>query len=175
MPLTTLKTDAPRAPTVDLRRATHRAIKAVTEAIEGFRFNSAVARLYEFVGALRSCAPEASPSTVRREALSALARLIAPFAPHLAEECWVRLGEQGLVAQAPWPGYDPALIEDEEKILPVQINGKRRGEVRAPAGATSEEVERLVLENPEITRRLDGLTVRKVIVVTDRIVNLVAG
>jgi leucyl-tRNA synthetase len=168
-------TKAPRAPSDDLRRATHRAVKAVTEAIEGFRFNSAVARLHEFVGVLRSCAPELSVSAVRREALSALARLMAPFAPHLAEECWARLGEQGLVAQAPWPGYDPALIEDEEKILPVQINGKRRGEVRAPAGATSEEVERLVLENPEITRRLNGLTVRKVIVVTDRIVNLVAG
>jgi leucyl-tRNA synthetase len=161
---------APASP--DLHRATHRAVKAVTEAIESFRFNSAVARIYEFVNALKG---DGVGGPVRREALSALARLVAPFAPHLAEECWSRLGETGLLAQAPWPVYDPALTEDEERTLPVQINGKRRGEVRAPAGATQAEVEKLVFNDPEITRRLDGLTIRKVIVVQDRIVNLVAG
>jgi len=113
--------------------------------------------------------------SARAEALNALARLVAPFAPHLAEECWRRLGEQGLVAVAPWPVYDPSLTEDEEKILPVQIDGKRRGEVRAPAGASEEKVRELVLADPEIARRLEGLTVRKLIVVKDRIVNLVTG
>jgi leucyl-tRNA synthetase len=155
-----------------LRRAAHRTIKAVTEALEGFRFNSAIARIYEMVGTLR-----ASPAAgeARREALAALARLVAPFAPHLAEECWQRLGEQGLVAAAPWPAYDPALAEDDEKILPVQIDGKRRGEVRAPTGASDEAVRALVLADPEIARRLEGVTVRKLIVVKDRIVNLVTG
>jgi len=170
--------DADEAPAFDaastalLRKATHHAIKAVTDAIEGFRFNSAVARLYEFVSAVRTHPAEPA---ARREALSALARLIAPYAPHLAEECWSRLGETGMVAQAPWPVYDPALAEDEEKILPVQINGKRRGEIRAPAGASEAEVQKILFNDPEIARRLDGLTIRKVIVVKDRIVNLVAG
>ncbi|MGA0603673.1 leucine--tRNA ligase [Caulobacter sp. KR2-114] len=161
-----------------LRKATHRTVKAVTEAIDGFRFNSAVARLYEFVNAFKglpTSGASAEGLAARREALSALARLIAPYAPHLAEECWARLGEAGMVATADWPVFDPALTEDDEKVLPVQINGKRRGEVRAPAGASEAEVEKLVLADPEIAQRLEGLTIRKVIVVKDRIVNLVAG
>ena len=160
-----------------LRRLTHRAIKSVTEGMEGFRFNSAIARIYELVSALRSAGIDGGPQFIeaRREALRALAGLVAPFAPHLAEECWQRLGEEGLVAAAPWPTYDPALAENEEKILPVQIDGKRRGEVRAPAGASEATVRELVLADPEISRRLEGVTVRKLIVVQDRIVNLVTG
>ncbi|MGH6956684.1 MAG: class I tRNA ligase family protein, partial [Caulobacteraceae bacterium] len=156
---------------VELRRVVHRAIKAVTEAIETWRFNSAIARLHEFVGALKQ---HPGGGAARREALSALARLVAPFAPHLAEECWARLGETGLVAAQPWPSYDPTLAEDEARVLPVQINGKRRGEVRARAGASEAEVEKIVLDDPEIARRLEGLSIRRVIVVKDRIVNIVA-
>jgi leucyl-tRNA synthetase len=155
----------------ELRKATHRAVKAVTDAIEGWRFNSAIARLHEFVGVVRRY-PEGGPA--RREALSALARLIAPFAPHLAEECWRRLDEPGLVALSAWPTFDPAIAEDDERVLPVQINGKRRGEIRAGAGASEAEVEKLVLDDPEIARRLEGLSIRRVIVVKDRIVNIVA-
>ena len=155
----------------ELRKATHRAIKTVTDAIEGWRFNSAIARLHSFVGVVRRF-PEGG--LARREALSALARLIAPYAPHLAEECWQRLGEPGLVATAPWPDYDLALAEDDERVLPVQINGKRRGEIRANAGASEAEVEKIVLDDPEIARRLEGLSIRRVIVVKDRIVNIVA-
>jgi leucyl-tRNA synthetase len=159
-----------------LSRVAHRAIKAVTEAIEGFRFNSAVARLHEFSAAVRAARIEDSASPdVRREALSTLARLIAPFAPHLAEACWERLGKSGLLVDAPWPEWDAIFTEDEVNVLPVQINGKRRAEIRAPAGASADEVERLVLENSEVRSRLEGLTVRKVIVVPGRIVNLVAG
>ena len=160
--------------TLALRRATHKAINAVTETIEGFRFNSSVARLYEFVAAVRAARSTSCSQDSRREALSALARLVGPFAPHLAEECWLKLGETTLLASTPWPVWDPALTEDDEQVLPVQINGKRRGEVRAPRGATSAQVETLVFENEEIVKRLEGLTVRKVIVVTDRIVNVVA-
>jgi leucyl-tRNA synthetase len=161
---------------VALRRATHRTIKAVTDALEGFRFNSAIARIYELVGALRAAPSDgAAMAGARAEALSALARIVAPFAPHLAEECWGRLGAEGLVAATPWPAYDPALAEDDEKILPVQINGKRRGEVRAPTGASEERVREIVLADPEIARRLEGVTVRKLIVIKDRIVNLVTG
>jgi leucyl-tRNA synthetase len=161
----------------EFRRATHRAIKAVTEAVEDFRFNSAIARLHEFVKVVagaRAPAEDAVRSPARREALSALARLVAPFAPHLAEASWERLGESGLVAASDWPVFDAALAEDEERILPVQINGKRRGEIRAGVGASAEEVEKIVLDDPEIARRLEGLSIRRVIVVKDRIVNIVA-
>jgi len=160
-----------------LRRATHKLVKQVTEAIETFRFNSGIARLYEFLNVLKANpAQGASPAllAVRAEALSAFARLIAPFVPHLAEECWVRIAGEGMVVEAPWPTFDPALTEDTVKVLPVQVNGKRRGEITAPAGAEPAEVEKIVLDDPEIARRLEGLSIRKVIVVKDRIVNIVA-
>jgi len=160
-----------------LRRATHKTVKAVTDAIEGWRFNSAIARMHTFVrvvAAAKAPASDTPRAQARHEALLALSRLIAPFAPHLAEECWQRAGETGLVASAPWPAYDPALAEDEERVLPVQINGKRRGEIRAGAGASEAEVEKIVLDDPEIARRLEGLSIRRVIVVKDRIVNIVA-
>src|SRR5207302_7952089 len=98
-----------------LRVATHNLVKAMTEAIETFRFNSGIARLYEFLNLLKAHpANGASPAVLaaRREALSAFARLIAPFTPHLAEECWARVGGAGMVAMAPWPDFDPALTED---------------------------------------------------------------
>ncbi len=162
------------AASLALRRATHKAIKSVTEAIEGFRFNSAVARLYEFVAIVRNARASTVTPEVRREALAALARLVAPFAPHLAEECWRRLGEGGMIVHAAWPVWDANLVADEERILPVQINGKRRGEIRAPSGATAADVEALLFADPEIAKKLEGLTIRKVIVVPDRIVNVVA-
>ncbi|MGH6909401.1 MAG: leucine--tRNA ligase, partial [Phenylobacterium sp.] len=160
-----------------VRRATHKLIKQVTEAIESFRFNSGIARLYEFLNLLKANpAKGATPAVLaaRQEALSAFARLIAPFTPHLAEECWTRVGGKGMVVEAAWPEFDPALTEDAVRILPVQVNGKRRGEISAPAGAEPAEVEKIVLDDPEIARRLEGLTIRKVIVVKDRIVNIVA-
>jgi leucyl-tRNA synthetase len=163
---------------IELRRATHKLIKAVTEGIEGFRFNSSVARLYEFLNRLKAApADGASPAVLgaRREALSVLARLISPFTPHLAEACWERLGGEGMVVNAPWPVFDPALTADDEVVLPVQINGKRRGEIRVAVGAADADVQNIVLADEAVRRHLDGLTVRKVIVVKDRIVNIVAG
>jgi leucyl-tRNA synthetase len=165
------------AAAVELVRATHRLIASVTDAIEGFRFNSGVARLYEFLNALRAAPVEtASPAVLaaRRQALSALARLIAPFTPHLAESCWERLGEAGMVVDAPWPDFDPALAAVDERVLPVQINGKRRGEIRTAAGAQTADIEKIALADAGVQRHLEGLTVRKVIVVQDRIVNIVA-
>jgi leucyl-tRNA synthetase len=160
-----------------LRRATHKLVKQVTEAIDTFRFNSGIARLYEFLNLLKANpAAGATPAVqaARHEALSAFSRLIAPFTPHLAEECWARVGGQGMVVMAPWPTFDAALTEDAVRVLPVQVNGKRRGEISAPAGASAADVEKIVLDDPEIARRLEGLTIRKVIVVPDRIVNIVA-
>jgi len=167
--------DDPKA--VGLRKVTHRMIKRLTESIEDFRFNSGIARLYEFLILLKTVPAEtASPAILqaRHEALSALARLIAPFTPHLAESCWERLGETGLVVSAPWPEFDPALASEDDRVLPVQINGKRRGEIRAPAGAEAADIEKIALADAGVQRHLVDLTVRKVIVVQDRIVNIVA-
>ena len=160
-----------------VRRATHKLLRQVPEAIDTFRVNSGIARLYEFLNLLKANpAAGGTPALLaaRREALSAFARLIAPFTPHLAEECWARVGGQGMVALADWPAFDAALTEDAVRVLPVQVNGKRRGEISAPAGASAADVEKIVLDDPEIARRLEGLTIRKVIVVQDRIVNIVA-
>ena len=160
-----------------LRRATHRLTRAVTEAIETFRFNSGIARLYEFLNLLKEHKAEGAEAAILAEravALSTFARLIAPFTPHLAEECWARIGGEGMVVFAPWPAFDEALTREAELTLPVQVNGKRRWEIRAPAGAEPADVEKMVLDDPETARRLEGLTIRKVIVVKDRIVNIVA-
>ncbi|MBU2095592.1 MAG: leucine--tRNA ligase [Alphaproteobacteria bacterium] len=164
-------------PDSELRRATHKLVKQVTEAIDTFRFNAGIARLYEFLNLLKANpVAGASPAVLaaRQEALSAFARLIAPFTPHLAEACWERIGGAGMVVQAEWPAFDPALTEDAVKILPVQVNGKRRGEITAPAGAEQAEVEAILKADPDIAQRLEGLTIRKIIVVKDRIVNIVA-
>ncbi len=171
--------DAPPSgePDRDLQRATHKLVKQVTEAIDTFRFNSGIARLYEFLNVLKANPAKGASNAVliaRKEALSAFARLVAPFTPHLAEECWVRIGGTGMVVVAAWPTFDPVLTEDAVKILPVQVNGKRRGEISAPAGAEPADVEKIVMADPEIAQRLEGLTIRKIIVVKDRIVNIVA-
>jgi len=158
-----------------LIRETHKAIKAVSEGVEGFRFNSAIAKLYSFVATIRDT--DGAGGAARGEALSALARLIAPFTPHLAEEGWTRLGQAGMVVDAPWPVFDPALAADDEITLPIQISGKRRGEIVMAKGSDAKVVEDAALANPQVQAYLsaNGLSVKKVIVVPDRIVNLVAG
>lgn len=165
-----------------LRKSAHKLIGFVTDSIEGFRFNSGVARLYEFLNVLKAAPAvngEGAPASnavlaARAEALDILARLVAPFTPHLAEEAWTRLGREGMVVDAPWPKADPALAADDERVLPIQINGKRRGEIRVKAGAADDEVQKIALADPAVLAHLEGVTVRKVIVVKDRIVNIVA-
>ena len=158
-----------------LIRETHKTIKAVSEGVEGFRFNSAIAKLYAFVATIRNHDKASGPA--RHQALSAMARLIAPFTPHLAEECWTRLGEDGMVLDAPWPIHDPALAADDEVVLPIQISGKRRSEIAMSRGADVKDVEAAALANPAIQVYLsaNNVSVKKVIVVPDRIVNLVVG
>ncbi|HRJ64181.1 leucine--tRNA ligase [Brevundimonas sp. UBA2416] len=156
-----------------LIRETHKAIKAVSEGVSGFRFNSAIAKLYAFVAVVRDHGT--AGGAARRQALSALVRLVAPFTPHLAEECWTRLGEEGMVLDAPWPEFDPALAADDEVTLPIQVNGKRRGEIRVARGLEPAEVEAIVMADADVQARLEGQTVRKIVVVKDRIVNLVVG
>ena len=102
-----------------------------------------------------------------------LIQLIAPMMPHLAETCWEALGKPGLVADALWPEVDPTLLVDDSVTLPIQINGKRRGEIVVPKGLASDEVERRVLALEDIVRLFDSKTPKKIVIVPDRIVNVV--
>jgi leucyl-tRNA synthetase len=158
-----------------LRQLAHRAIQSVTDDIEHFRFNVAVARGYELVNAIAKLKGDGEGSVYARgEALRILTQLISPFMPHLAEECWERLGGEGFVATAPWPVADPELAARNTVTLPIQVNGKKRAEIEAPKGAPEADVREIALKHPAVAQFLEGQTVRKVIVVPDRIVNIVA-
>ena len=154
----------------ELKRRLHKTIAAVGEAIEGLQFNKAVAQLYELTSAIE----KAKLSATRHEAVRTLIQLVAPAAPHLAEECWATLGETGMVADAPWPSFDPALLVDEQVTLAVQVNGKLRDTLNAPRGLDRAAAEALALASDKVQRQLAGVAPRKVIVVPDRLVNIVA-
>ncbi|MCZ8368782.1 MAG: leucine--tRNA ligase [Porphyrobacter sp.] len=151
-----------------LDRKTHQTIAAVASDIEALGFNKAVARIYELTGAVEKAAPSAS----RSAAIRALVHLAAPMMPHLAEEAWSAMGE-GLIADAPWPAVDPALLVDDEVTIAIQHMGKLRDTVTAPKGASKEDLEALAMASANLQRSLDGAAVRKVIVVPDRLVNIV--
>jgi leucyl-tRNA synthetase len=153
-----------------LRRKLHRTVAAVGEAIDGLQFNKAIAQLYELTSAIE----KAKPSATRTEAIRALILLIAPMAPHLAEESWALLGEQGLIADAPWPSFDSALLIEDQVTLAVQVNGKLRDTLSAPRGLDRAAAEALALSSDKVQRQLNGSSPRKVIVVPDRLVNIVA-
>ncbi|HVY86868.1 MAG TPA: class I tRNA ligase family protein, partial [Caulobacterales bacterium] len=160
-----------------LRQLAHRTVKGISDDIEAFRFNVAVAKCYELVNAISKAKDtnNAALMFARGEALRLLAQLIAPFMPHLAEECWEKLGFEPFVASAPWPVADPALAATNVVTLPIQVNGKRRGEIEVAKGAPEAEVREKALADTAVAAFLAGQTVRKVIVVPDRIVNIVVG
>jgi leucyl-tRNA synthetase len=153
-----------------LKRKLHRTVAAVGDAIEALQFNKAVAQLYE----LTSTIEKSKPSATRAEAVRSLILLIAPMAPHVAEECWALLGEQGMIADAPWPSFDPALLVEDQVTLAVQVNGKLRDTLNAPRGLDRVAAEALALASEKVQRQLNGAPPRKVIVVPDRLVNIVA-
>ncbi|MGZ3248032.1 MAG: leucine--tRNA ligase, partial [Croceibacterium sp.] len=154
---------------VTLARKTHQAIAAVADDIEALAFNKAVARIYELASAI----DKAAPSADRNAAIRTVLLLAAPMMPHLAEEGWAALGEQGLVANAPWPEADTALLVEDEVTIAIQHKGKLRDTLTAPKGASKEALEALALGSEKVQRSLDGAEVRKVIVVPDRLVNIV--
>ena len=154
----------------ELLRTTHKMIDEVTKGIESFGFNAAIARIYTFVNALNRSKASAR---AKWSAMRVLAQLMSPMTPHLSEEVWAILGGEGLVAAAPWPKADPAMLLDDSVTLPIQINGKRRAEISVPADMPVDEVEKSVLEVEAVVKALDGATPRKIIVVPGRIVNVV--
>ncbi|MDB5685410.1 MAG: leuS [Sphingomonas bacterium] len=161
---------APDASDRELDRKLHRTIAGVAQDIEALSFNKAVAKLYELVGAIEKAAPSAS----RVEAIRTLPLLVAPMVPHVAEEAWARLGNDGLIADAGWPQADAALLIDDEVTVAIQVNGKLRDTLVVAKGIARDQMEALALASDKIARLLEGKPPRKVIVVPDRLVNIVA-
>ena len=155
---------------ISLTKETHKAIHDVTMGLESFGFNSAIARLYGFTNIL---AKSKAGADAKQAAAKALVQLMGPMTPHLAEELWADLGGDGLVVSADWPKADPNFLIDDEIILPVQINGKRRTEITVPQDTDLVEIEKITLRCEAVVKALNGNTPKKIIVVPGRIVNVV--
>jgi leucyl-tRNA synthetase len=161
-------------PALDMRRLVHKTIAAVSDDIESFRFNRGVARLRELSNAIADFdASDANGGAVLREALDTLVLLIAPMMPHLAEEMWQGLGHEGFACRQPWPEADPGLLVVENVVIAVQVNGKKRATVKIAVDAAQQAVEERALAEPNVVASIAGKPVRKVIVVPNRIVNVV--
>jgi leucyl-tRNA synthetase len=152
-----------------LARKTHQTIHAVAGDIEALGFNKAVARIYELTGATEKAAPSAD----RSAAIRTILLLVAPMMPHLAEEAWTTIGT-GLIADAAWPAVDPVLLVESQVTIAVQVKGKLRDTLLVDKGTPRDDLERLALASDKVQRALEGADVKKVIVVPDRLVNLVA-
>jgi leucyl-tRNA synthetase len=163
-----------------LRRAAHRSVAAVTAAIDKLRFNTAVAQIYELANALSSGLQSADPKPAAdmayalREAAELLVRIASPMVPHLAEECWAALGHKTLVAEEPWLAPESALLLEETVTIAVQVNGKRRDELTIARDAAKEDIEAAALKLENVVRAVGGRKIKKVVVVPQRIVNVVA-
>jgi leucyl-tRNA synthetase len=169
-----------------LRRATHKLAAHVEDDIDRLRFNVAVARIHGFanvfaeaISAARKHSetsgepPAADLAFALREAAEFLVAAIGPMIPHLAEECWVLLGRHGLAAEAAWPVVDPALLAEDELVLPIQINGKKRAELTISATASESDIEAATLALDGVIKALEGRAPRKIVIVPKRIVNVV--
>ncbi len=171
------------SPAAALRKAAHQALAKVTDDIEKLHFNVCVAHIYEFANTLGAAigdvaegerAPTLDLRWAMNEAVNILVQLFAPMMPHLAEECWAALGHDTLVAQTPWPRVERDLLIEDTLTLPVQVNGRKRADVTVPRGAGNAEIETAVLALDAVKRVLDGKAPKKVIIVPQRIVNVVA-
>ena len=164
-----LPTVVDAVPSQELTRLTHRTIAAVAEAMEGLRFNSAIARITELNNELTKTA-----APVPAEVARSLVLMLGPLVPHIAEELWERLGNQGSVVHESFPEADTSLLVDETIEIPVQVNGKVRSRVTMKANAENELVEQAALNDERIQELLEGKEVRKIIVIPDKMVNIVA-
>ncbi|PRY75951.1 leucyl-tRNA synthetase [Yoonia maritima] len=161
---------APGTGDEDLLRATHKAIHDVTMGVETFGFNAAIAKLYGFTNVL---AKSKAGGAAKREAAKVLAQLMSPMTPHLSEEIWSLLGGEGLIANAPWPVADEAMLVEDTVTMPIQINGKRRGEIKVASDASKDAIEEIVMGLEVVQKALDGNAPKKLIIVPGRIVNIV--
>lgn len=164
---------------IAVRKAAHGALAKVTEDVEKLRFNRCIAHIYEFANALQAALANAGNvapdfAFAVREAGDMLLQLFHPMMPHLAEECWAALGHDTLLATQSWPEVEPALLVEDTITLPIQINGKKRADVTVARDAGNADIEAAVLALDAVKRALDGKRPKKVIIVPQRIVNVVA-
>ncbi len=170
------------ATALTLRKAAHGALAKVSQEVERLHFNVCVAYIYEFANAMGDAANAAAEdgattpdfAWAMREAAGILVQLFAPMMPHLAEECWAALGHESLVALQPWPALEVGLLVENTITLPVQINGRKRADITVPRDAGNSDIEAAVLQLDAVRRALEGRAPKKVIVVPQRIVNVVA-
>ncbi len=153
--------------TDEQRRVVHKTIKAVSQDIDSLSFNTAIARLMEFVNFFTK--QDRRPI----EAMEPFVLLLSTFAPHIGEELWRVLGHVGTLAYEPWPQFDEQWTVDQDVEIPVQINGKVRAKIRVPRGTNREQLEAVARSDDRVDQFIDGKTVSKVIVVPDRLVNFV--
>jgi leucyl-tRNA synthetase len=159
---------------LELSKIAHKTLSNVDVMIPGLRYNAAVAQIYTLVNALEQASRGSNVSSkTLHTAVSMTIQMVAPMMPHLAEECWSALGHQTMVSASPWPELDETLLEESSITLPVQINGKKRGEVVVPADMDKAGVETFVLEQEFVQSALSGKSPKKLIVVPGRIVNVV--
>ncbi len=159
---------------LELRRFTHQSIERVSNDIQAFRYNTAIARIYEMVDVLgRFPLLGEGAAEARRETVRILLQLASPMIPHICEEAWEAIGFEGLVSEADWPVADPALLVKQEIVIPVQINGRLRSEIRVSPESSREELSRSALQDDTIQNFLAGKEPRRIIVVPGRIVNVV--
>ncbi len=151
-----------------LLRKMNQAIAGIGTDIEALSFNKAVAKIYDLANAIEKAAPSASRDT----AIKTIILLSAPMVPHLAEEAWTKLG-QGLIADAPWPQVDPALLVEDEVTIAIQVRGKLRDTLTVPKGLGQDEMQALALASQKVQSAIDGAEIRKVVIVPDRLVNIV--
>ena len=151
----------------DLVKLLHETIKKVGDDIEGLRFNTAISQMMIFTNALQKA------SAVTPQTAHSFLQLLAPFSPHVAEELWSRLGGVGSIMAAPWPAYDASKLVTSEVKLVFQVNGKHRGDQLVPIGTTQEIALQLAHENPKSAPHLQGKTIKRVIFVPGKILNIV--
>jgi leucyl-tRNA synthetase len=169
-------------PALAIRKAAHGALAKVTEDVEKLRFNRCIAHIYELANTLGDAIGDvSSPAALTpdltwalREAAAIMVQLFHPMMPHLAEECWAALGHKELVAQQTWPKLEGDLLVEDSITLPVQINGRKRADVTVARNATNAEIEAAVLSLDAVKKAIEGKPPKKVIVVPQRIVNVVA-
>jgi len=169
-----LDLDALNLATLDVLRLAHKTIGSISADLDRFHFNKAVARLRELtngIDGLERAAPGAA--SVRREAVGILVQLLAPMLPHLAEEMWAAMGHETLLAETPWPEANPVLIRDDTVTVAVQVNGKLRGTLELSKDCANDDAEATALALDAVTAAMDGKAARKIIIVPNRIVNIV--
>jgi len=162
-----------------IRRATHQAIQKATEDIDRFAFNTYVSALMTYLNALsdslrESKEPSESSKLAFSEGLESLILILAPSVPHSADELWESLGKSGFTYEQDWPKWDPLLAKEDTVTIAVQVNGKLRDTIEMPAESTNEELEKAALSSSKVQAILNGNTIRKVIIVPGKLVNVVA-